>query len=303
MTQASSPIITPAPQTAANVSALDRLSFTVFLALALHALLLFGVGFNFGRNNATAPTLDVTLVHHSSEETQDDADFLAQANQQGSGTEDEADLLQTTEEAEFEDNTIRRAQPEQQTLLIKESAPEQVRVITAQRSLDRLPIQLELVEETPEANASVDHIVLQQTHDIATLKAILSDKRQRYAARPRIRTLTAVSTRRADDAAYVFRWLEKIERIGNLNYPQAARQNKLEGDVRMLVSLLPNGTVNKVEVLSSSGHQILDDAAKRIVRLASPFEPFPETIKETTDVLEIIRTWRFISNLSLDTQS
>ena len=149
-----------------------------------------------------------------------------------------------------------------------------------------------------DANESIQELV--QTYDIATLKAMLSDKRQQYASRPRIRTLTAVSARSAVEAGYILDWLSKVERIGNLNYPVSARQNRLTGEVRLLVSLAPTGAVKRVEIMESSGFGILDDAAKRIALLASPFEPFPPEMRQTFDEVEIIRTWRFVSELSLD---
>ncbi|AJQ93471.1 energy transducer TonB [Gynuella sunshinyii] len=282
-----------------SVGAGDRLTFTIFLAAAVHAMLVFGISFNLGSSTKPDPSLDVTLVYHTSDVEPEKADFLAQSNQQGSGTEDEAKLLQTTETSEFEDNSIQNVNTEQQNLLIKQQHESQARIITTTAGSQKIEESQQQADEQPEANSDVDQIVLQQTQDIATLKAALSDMRQRYANRPRIRTLSALSTKQAEDAAYLYEWLQKIERIGNLNYPDEARQRKMTGDVRMLVSLLPNGTVKRIEILGSSGHQLLDDAAKRIVRLASPFKPFPDSIKENTDELEIIRTWRFRTKLEL----
>ena len=282
-----------------SVGAGDRLTFTIFLAAAIHAILVFGISFNLAPSAKPDPSLDVTLVYHTSDNEPDKADFLAQSNQQGSGTEEQAKMLQTTESSEFEDNSIQEVNTEQQNLLIKQQNESQARIITTTANSDKLEESQQQQNDQPEANSDIDQIVLQQTQDIATLKAALTDMRQRYASRPRIRTLTALSTKQADDAAYLYEWLQKIERVGNLNYPDEARQQKMTGDVRMLVTLLPNGTVKRVEVLGSSGHQILDDAAKRIVRLASPFKPFPDSIKDTTDELEIIRTWRFRTKLEL----
>jgi len=91
-------------------------------------------------------------------------------------------------------------------------------------------------------------------------------------------------------------WLDKVERVGNLNYPEKARQKGIFGDLRLLVALLPNGTLKEIRVLESSGHKLLDDAAIRIVRLAAPFAPFPDELSKDTDELEIIRTWRFQKN-------
>ncbi|WP_428242652.1 energy transducer TonB [Gynuella sp.] len=282
-----------------SVGAGDRLTFTIFLAAAVHAMLVFGISFNLGSSTKPDPSLDVTLVYHTSDSEPEKADFLAQSNQQGSGTEDEAKLLQTTETSEFEDNSIQNVNTEQQNLLIKQQHESQARIITTTAGSKKIEESQQQADEQPEANSDVDQIVLQQTQDIATLKAALSDMRQRYANRPRIRTLSALSTKKAEDAAYLYEWLQKIEQVGNLNYPDEARQRKMTGDVRMLVSLLPNGTVKRIEILGSSGHQLLDDAAKRIVRLASPFKPFPDSIKENTDELEIIRTWRFRTKLEL----
>ena len=101
------------------------------------------------------------------------------------------------------------------------------------------------------------------------------------------------------DAFYLNSWRRKIETIGNLNYPVEARKRKLYGDLRLMVAILPDGTLKEVELLQSSGHRVLDDAAVRIVRLAAPFAPFPDELRQTTDVLEIIRTWQFRKNSSL----
>ena len=87
--------------------------------------------------------------------------------------------------------------------------------------------------------------------------------------------------------------------MGNLNYPQQARQNKLYGSLRLMVAVTPDGSLKEVVLLETSGHKVLDDAAINIVRLAAPFAPFPDELRQTTDVLEIIRTWQFRKNSSL----
>jgi protein TonB len=92
-------------------------------------------------------------------------------------------------------------------------------------------------------------------------------------------------------------WLRKIESIGNTNYPIEARQQNINGKLRLLVAIKADGTIDQLKVLESSGHKVLDDAAKNIVRLASPFAPFSEEMRKDTEVLEIIRTWQFGKNL------
>ena len=108
--------------------------------------------------------------------------------------------------------------------------------------------------------------------------------------------MTSVSAKRAEDAAYLQAWKERIERIGNQNYPPEARRRQLYGDLRLLVSLRPDGSVLQIRVLQSSGYAVLDYAAMRIVRLAEPFPAFPSELRANADVLEIIRTWQFRSN-------
>ena len=87
-----------------------------------------------------------------------------------------------------------------------------------------------------------------------------------------------------------------MERVGQLNYPREARAQGIVGSLRLLVTITPDGALDNVRVLETSGHPLLDDAALRIVRLAAPYAPFPPTMRATTDVLEIERTWRFLNS-------
>ena len=105
--------------------------------------------------------------------------------------------------------------------------------------------------------------------------------------------IPCAATQRSGDALYLGGGRRRIEAIGNLNDPDAAKRQKLYGSLRLLVSILPNGSIQKTEILQSSGHAILDQAALDIVMLASPYEPFPPELSKQADVVEIIRTWRF----------
>lgn len=283
-----------------EIRATDRLTFTLFLAIAVHILLIFGVGFTLNTGSNDVEVLDVLTAVHQTDTPDEVADFLAQSNQSGSGTEDEAQRVTTTETAQFEDNNVNKVDENAQELRIKDQQIVDNRTITTTASSQRAALKVTLVADPLIGNANEDSLFEQPTYDIATLKAMLSDQQQRYAARPRVRTLTAASTKAASEAAYVVKWLEKVERIGNLNYPSVARQQKLTGQVRLLVVITPTGAAKRVEILESSGHTILDDAAKRVARLASPYEPFTQDMRAEFDELEIIRTWRFISTLTLE---
>ncbi|SVE45157.1 uncharacterized protein METZ01_LOCUS498011, partial [marine metagenome] len=157
-----------------------------------------------------------------------------------------------------------------------------------------------LVVPIPEAHEiAVETSLRARALEIASLEAKLDQQQQIYAKRPRIKRLTSLSTASSADAFYLNSWRRKIETIGNLNYPKEARKRRLYGSLRLMVAITPDGALKEVELLESSGHKTLDDAAIRIVRLSSPFAPFPDELRQTTDILEIIRTWQFRKNSSL----
>lgn len=280
---------------AVSVGAVDRLSFTLFVAVGLHALVIFGIGFSNPEPRQLPPTLDVTLAQHASDSTTllEEADFLADANQQGSGTQDDKAQLTSTEQAEIEDNQIFRTIPEVQQISFAAQDAQRALVTTtgdSDRSINNQPSEDAI---TDPSQASDSALLVSQVSDIATLRAMLDESRQNLAKAPRTRTLTAVSARQSLDAAYVYGWLEEIERIGNQNYPQAARQQRLTGNVRLAVTIRADGSLANVSVTRSSGHAVLDQAAQRIVHLAAPFEPFTLEMRQEYDQLEIIRTWQF----------
>ena len=97
---------------------------------------------------------------------------------------------------------------------------------------------------------------------------------------------------------YLNSWEKKIEKIGNLNYPKKAAENKVYGSLELLVSILPSGELNEIKLIESSGHIVLDKAAISIVKMASPFAPFPEEMLQSIDLLEVIRIWDFRTNAS-----
>ncbi len=115
------------------------------------------------------------------------------------------------------------------------------------------------------------------------------------AKRPRRKFISA-STKEYNYAAYMEAWRSKVERVGNLNYPQQARRQKLSGNLVLDVALRPDGSIDEITIRRSSGEKLLDDAAIRIVELSAPFSPFPQHIKDETDILHIMRTWQFLNN-------
>lgn len=128
---------------------------------------------------------------------------------------------------------------------------------------------------------------------MAQLEAQWQVQQQQWVERPRIRRVTSATQLDPELAFYLQQWEARVERIGNQNYPEEARRQNLGGQLRLLVSIYADGRIREAQLLSSSGHAELDEAAIRILNLAAPFAPLPESLRAETEVLEIIRTWQF----------
>ncbi|MBJ7536503.1 energy transducer TonB [Marinomonas transparens] len=283
---------------------IDRFSVALFIAISLHVLMVMTLGFDFSPPAEKPKTLEVTLVQHTSK-APIEADFIAQANQQASGTELRKQKLTTTETAEFLSDEIQEITSPVQPQLAS-AIPINEPTVLATKEQESV---LEVIDNPEQEPKTLEEQFLGETqipshlsNDIATLEALLDQQRQSYAKRPRIRRLTSVSAKAAIDAQYLDDWRRKIERIGNIHYPEEAKRNHLYGELRLAVILQPNGYVDDIEVLHSSGVRVLDDAAMRIVRLAEPFQVFPKALKKDVDMLEIIRTWRFVPGNQLRSQ-
>ncbi|BDX04327.1 MAG: energy transducer TonB [Marinomonas sp.] len=282
----------------------DKFSIALFIAISAHALMVMIIGFDFSLPSPKPKTLEVTLVQHTTKAPQE-ADFIAQANQQASGTELRKQKLTTTENARFLSDTIQEISPPVQPQLASKKPIDEPSLLATK---DQEAV-FEIVNESEKEAKTLEEQFRGETqipshlsNDIATLEALLDQQRQSYAKRPRIRRLTSVSAKAAVDAQYLDDWRRRIERIGNIHYPEEAKRNHLYGELRLAVILLPNGYVDDIEVLHSSGIRVLDDAAMRIVRLAEPFQVFPSELKKDVDKLEIIRTWRFVPGNQLQSQ-
>ena len=278
----------------ATVRPADRLGFTLFLAAALHVAVILGVGFTLESPPEISKTLEITLSTFKSEKAPDKADFLAQDNQQGSGTLEHTAAPKTTEQAPFQDSEVRKVTPPAtpQQPATRQEAPKAAVATRAPQQQQQTPVKRE--EDKPVATTRPAPVfdAAQLSAEIASLEAELAQEVQAYAKRPKIHRLNAASTTRDKGAWYKDEWRKKVERIGNLNYPDDARRQRIYGSLRLLVSINRDGSLYEVQVLESSGQAVLDQAAQRIVRLAAPYAPFTGDLADI-DRLEIIRTWRF----------
>ncbi len=285
----------------ATVTSGDRLTFTLFVAAVVHAVLLFGLTFTAPRVELPQ-VMEVTLAQHRSDQNNPDADFLANANQQGSGTLDRAELITSPHQSPFKSSRINEIQPQEQLAAAQRVQEQRRQVLTSTANSPRQHDNRRAEQLKPEQAESRTAQMAQayQSDEIASLEARLAAKKNAYAKRPKVRTVSTVATRYDRDALYIDAFRAKVEQIGNQNYPEPARARKLFGNVRLLVAILPNGQVQNITVLKGSGHKILDEAAKRSVYMAAPFQAFPAEIRRDTDILQIIRTWKFAETLTSD---
>lgn len=278
-----------------GISASDRLGFTLFLALTLHAIVVLGVGFTQQERSKqdALPNLEIILANSRSFEEVENPDFLAQVDQLGGGNADDKSRPSAPVSANTPFDQKGLAQQDRAELHKQQLAISNIYFLTQSEStnlINKLKQQHRQDSQSQQAS-EVD----QRQSKIARLQAEIRQMTIDYAKRPRILTLTA-STRKAVEAGYLASWVQKIEATGNLNYPQEARLKKLNGRLRMSVRLNSTGEVIGVEITSSSGTSVLDEAARRILRMAEPFAPFPEELRERADQIVIIRTWDFKSN-------
>jgi len=277
----------------AGVVDTDRLVvYTLGVSIALHGILL-AIRFqpiDPSKRQDRGPPLEVALVNAKSKSKPTKADFLAQANLDGGGNTD-----------------ANRQAKSPLPLLPKAGASGEVAVATQkiqalENEAKELMTRLQSAPTAPAVPKPIDapdpavqpsaNELMQRTLEAMRMEARIAKDMEVYQQRPKRRFVGA----RAEEyrfARYVEDWRSKIERVGNLNYPEAARQLKLYGSLLLTVSIRSDGSVENVEINRSSGARVLDAAAVRIVEMSAPFAPFPPDIKRDTDVLHITRTWMF----------
>jgi len=269
----------------------ERLSATMVLSLLLHGMLLLGLGFALEDAAPVMPTLDVILTQTSTALTPKQADFLAQASNQGGGESEKANRPSDTQSGLIPKPEEGAAPRELRAQSPAPQAPPEARVISSTRS----DIAAPRPQITPQVDASAlppGPLKVQHDMDMARLAAEIHLRSQRYAKRPS-RKFVSASTREYAWAAYLRTWVDRAERVGNLNYPDEARRRGLAGTVVINVGIRRNGSVERADIVQSSGTPLLDAAALRIAKLAEPYPPLPKTA-EDPDILNVVRTWRFM---------
>ena len=278
-----------------SISATDRLGFTLFLAITLHAIVILGVGFKSSdaAPRESLPSLDVIVASAKTFETTETPDYLAQVDQAGGGNAEDKARPSAPVSTPTPVDQQGLSDQERPELRKQQLAINQLYYLTQQESNNQISSQQQRREKSSDTHQASE--AEQRATKIARLQAEIREMTIAYAKRPKTITLTA-STRKAVEASYLASWVKKVEHTGNLNYPSEARKQQLDGRLRMSVWLNAAGEVLDMKITNSSGKSVLDEAAKRILRIAQPFAPFPEELRERADQIVIIRTWDFKSN-------
>jgi len=285
-----------APQITDN----DRLGMTLFLAAVFHGIVILGITFSISppAESESLPTLDVILVQTQNPSEAEDAKYLAQVSQQGGGNSEEQSRPTDLFTAPSLSKNPGMAMATSQQQLASQKQVEEVALLHQDNS--SYSIDTDKDKQNPNNATLLNRQNQNQNSKQARLAHELSTQIQNQAEKTRTKYLNS-STREFVPATYMRQWINRVERIGNLNYPDRARREKLSGTLILDVVINADGELVKTDLRQSSGHQILDDAAKRIVQLAAPYSPFPPKLRQEADVIHITRSWEFLNDSSLRT--
>lgn len=264
-------------------------ALSLAISIAIHAVVL-SIHFKFpdGRKLATPNTLDVVFVNSKTRSKPLQPDALAQANLDGGGNTDLERRAKTP--LPFMKNADPGRDTKQASRRVQELEARQRQLLSQVKAKMAVPVDEAKPQTEPQLKASGQDLA-QKALAVARLEAQLSRSIDEYNKRPRKQFIGA-RTAEYRFAQYVEDWRQKIERIGNLNYPEGAR-GRIYGSLRLAVSISADGSIAALELERSSGQEVLDRAARRIVQMGAPFARFPDTIRRDTDILVITRTWHF----------
>ncbi len=271
----------------------DRFSFALGIAVLLHLLLFFGLNIQLPK----APlkrTLEVTLVIPTADQQRPDkADVRAQQNQAASGIQGTAETARVAKKTQAEVKQVKvdvkQAERESES---SKSVQDKQQIATDQRSKNKAKPK-EIEETTNFKKKFTPEMLAQQISEVSTE---LTDLMARQISTKKVAYVNTINAHKYQAAAYEKSWQDKVQRIGNMNYPEAARNGKLSGSLELSVGINTDGSLYRVDILRSSGHKELDVAAINIVKLAAPYAKLPEGVRDEVDILFIKRRWIFSQN-------
>ena len=283
-----------------NITDHDRLGLTFFLAAIFHGIVILGVTFSIApaAESPQTPTLDVIIVQTQNPAENKDAKYLAQISQQGGGESEEKTRPRDIFTAPTLSPDPGIAMQTSMQQLASLTQPDEIRILHQAKSEFQVR-----TEQKPSKHEDVnrEEQINQQQMQTARLAEELSAIIENVAERPKVKFMNS-STKEFLPARYMRDWINRVERIGNLNYPDQARRESLSGTLILDVAINSKGELIRTDLRRSSGHQVLDDAAQRIVKLAAPYPAFPEKLREEADVIHITRSWEFLASNHLRSQ-
>lgn len=279
----------------------DRLGMTVFLASIFHGILILGISFSLApaAENDSSHMLDIILVQTHNPSEAEDAKYLAQVSQQGGGDSDEKSRVRELFTAPALADEPGLTMQTQQQKISSLNQPEQVAMLHQKRS--DFSINTDNEKTRPDELTLTQQESQNENTNTARLAQEISNIIENRSEKPKVKYMNS-STREFMPARYMREWINRVERIGNLNYPDQARRQKLSGTLILDVAISSSGELISIDLRKSSGHKLLDDAAQRIVKLAAPYSPFPAKLQREADVLHITRSWEFMNSSQLRTR-
>ena len=281
----------------ATLSNNDSLLIALFVAVIVHIVLVLGMNFTTPQPEKINKSIDITLVNTPAKKAPEKANFLAQENQLGAG-----------EKAKKPEPPAQKlpSQGNSQVKQIKKIAPEESKPKAAQKIITQQKAEKKVVTASkpavvsqPEKHPQLTAESLQQ--QIAQLGTEIRQS-QPSAEQTKIKFVDSVSAHKYVAAQYMKDWESKVERTGNLNYPEAAAKKNFSGTLTMDVGIKADGSIYSIRINRSSGNPALDEAAKKIVRMSAPFAPLPLDLRKELDVLVITRVWKFSDESGLVTR-
>ena len=266
----------------------DSLLIALFLAAVIHVVIGLGINFTAPQPEQVSRSIDITLVNMPAKKAPEKAQFLAQENQIGAGEQSvkpEPPPQQLPSQGNSETKQIKKSAPEQ-------SEPKAAKKLITQKKAEKKivaaskPDTDQHTEKRPQLTAEM---LQQQIAQLGTEIRL----NQQTAEQTKIKFVDSVSAHKYVAAQYMKDWEDKVERTGNLNYPEVAAKKNFSGTLTMDVGIKADGSIYSIRINQSSGNPALDEAAKRIVRMSAPFAPLPVDLLKELDVLVITRVWKF----------
>lgn len=279
------------------------LKLSILLSFALHFLAIQLIHFKPLKPFQNKFSAIEVVLTNSKDNQQEDAEVLAQSNSnKGGNIEKDVHKKSPLPIITENKNTFQLNNRNDQTATGKASSSSKEKTVKKEAPILNEPKAVQQPKESSVINKSISkEDILASASEISASDAALSNQPSNFEKQPR-RKYIGARTKEYKYALYAEAWRQKVETLGNMNYPEEAREKKFSGQLRMTVSLKPDGRIDNIEINQSSGFRILDEAAKRIVELGAPYAPFPEDIRKEVDILSITRTWTFTKDEHLSSQ-